>query len=206
MCPTDSNQDDKLRFLKALGANSGNVKKACLEVGRARSVYYHWRKTDPDFAMQCDIIIGSHKDAPKPVEKPIEVRHEDEGDLTIEPERYRGVPAEVIAAEHIGVLRSSMKSAGIYDPAYEPQIRMCARLYASVQILFSQLDSYTPLQTEISREGNPRLVANPIHEMIRRQSDTYTACLKALGLNFDSKVRVREEDGFESFIKAMNDD
>ncbi|MCM1369839.1 MAG: hypothetical protein NC204_05640 [Candidatus Amulumruptor caecigallinarius] len=202
---------DKIEFLHWLGKCSGNVKEACSRSGVARSSYYHWRKTDEEFAMQADIIIGSHKQRNMPDRAEdntstsgVSDQHSDEPML--EPGHYVGTKASMLAREHEEFLMKAMETAGIWDECYRPQIRIAAKLHASIDILFSQLDEYLPLQTELSREGNPRLVSNPIHEMIRKQSDTYTSILKSLGLNFDAKVKAKEGDGLETFLNAMNDD
>lgn len=205
--------NEKAEFLSRLGLHCGNVKATCGATGVARSTYYHWRRTDPEFAEQCDIIISSHKAKRQEDRKSLNgyggepsAEGADSGQMVIEPERYDGQKALLYAREHEIYLKASMEAAGIWHDSYAPQIRAAAKLYASNEILFSQLDRYAPLQTEISREGNIRLVANPIHEMIRRQTDTYTAILRSLGLNLDAKTKAREPDGMEEFLKQMSND
>lgn len=214
---------DKAEFLKMLGRASGEVKKACAMAGVPRSSYYHWRKTDPEFAGQCDIVIASHKekqkeerrqmvfpDAPPGGFVPVLRVTDKEGDPAgmelPEAERYKGPSAASLAEDHERYLRTAMEAAGIFDEAYTPQVKAASKLHASIEILFSQLDRFEPLQTELSREGNPRLVSNPIHEMIRRQTDTYTGILKTLGLNFESKAKPKEEDGLAGLMDLMKED
>ena len=45
-----------------------------------------------------------------------------------------------------------------------------------------------------------------MHDVLRRQAETYTSMLKALGLNFDSKAKPQEEDGLADFLREMNRD
>lgn len=206
-CPMGENAN-KIEFLRILGEKLGNVKKACAEAGVPRSTYYHWRKTDEEFAGQCDIIIASHREKKQEDRRAAMIAEEGEREVAgmIEPEHYEGKSAKLLAHEHEVFLTEAMKSAGIYDESHAAQIKTAAKLHASIDILFSELDRYAPVQTEISREGNTRLVSNPIHEMIRRQTDTYTSVLKSLGLNFDAKVKAKEEDGLESFFKSMKEE
>ena len=204
--------DKKERFLKALGENEGNVSAACEAMEVSRQAYYKWRKSDPDFAMQCDIIIQSHTDARKERK-----RQEKEQRAAMfvpaipasdipEPEAYEGERAVKLATEHVEFLVETLKAAGLYDHSLDAQIRTAAKLHASIQILFSQIDRYAPLLTELSREGNTRLTSNPIHEMLRKQTDTYTTILKTLGLNFETKAKVKEEDGIDELFKGLNEE
>jgi hypothetical protein len=204
-------EERKIEFMKLLGKHLGNVQHTCDELGLSRWCYYKWRKSDPDFATQCDIIISSHKSKRQEERPETDMRPEPraevtEDDLSLEPQRYMGESAAVIVQQHAAYLRDSMEQSGLYTPAAEPQINAAAKLYASLQIVFSKIDSYEPILTEVSREGNPRLVSNPIHEMIRRQTDTYTNILKALGLNFDSKAKPKEEDSLSTFFSSLDDD
>ncbi|MDE7402023.1 MAG: hypothetical protein K2M87_01275 [Muribaculaceae bacterium] len=219
---------EKTELIKMLGRYLGDVKAACKGAGVPRSTYYAWRKSDPDFAGQCDLVIASFKNKlreeraagappppklPKPehpgsmaeVAKAIMPKKGD-NELLIEAEKYDGRRAKELAAEHEDYIIKAMESAGLYDPALLPQVKAAAKLHASIDILFSQLDAYAPVQTEISREGNPRLVSNPIHEMIRRQTDTYTGILKTLGLNFETKAKPKEEDGIANLINELSKD
>lgn len=198
-----------------LGQTSGNVKECCNRLDIPRRTYYNWRKADPDFATDCDIIIGTNKQAAKERRAAEADKRKDfhsfnnaaDGEASYpEPSKYSGPVAMDIAAEHEKFLKQSMEEAGLWSASYSAQIRAASKLYASIEILFSQLDKYDPLQQELSREGNVRLTSNPIHEMIRRQMDTYTKILQSLGLNYDTKAKQVESDGMEEFLKRMNND
>lgn len=212
------NESAKIEFIKMLGRCEGQVKAACASSGISRATYYNWRKSDPDFGGRCDLVISAQKERERELRKapvPVpcsQVADQPEADgievavPVVEAERYRGPSAAELATRHEEFLRRSMQEAGLWETAFAPQIRAAAKLHASIEILFSRLDRYEPIQTELSREGNPRLVANPVHEMLRRQADTYTGILKSLGLNLESKAKPREEDTMGEFLNILKND
>lgn len=211
----DKERDARKReFLTLLGEYSGNVGDACKALDIPRSLYYYWRNNDEDFAGQCTFIIDSFKAKKKeerraksvPIPETMSPMGGADGEPTLEPEAYRGKPASEISKAHSEFLRQSLRHRGLYDTSLEPQIRNAATLYASLYILESVLDSYSPLQVELSREGNPRLVSNPVHDQIRKHTESYNSMMKALGLNFDAKVGAKEEDGVTDLINKMKDD
>lgn len=209
------NRDARKReFLTLLGEYSGNIGDACHALDIPRSLYYYWRDKDEEFAGQCQLIIDSFRSKrreDRDARGDMNIRtaapmgdHEEEPLLA--PEAYKGKPASIIRNDHAKFLRDSLQKRGLYDDSLEPQILNAATLYASLSILESVLDSYSPIQVEISREGNPRLVSNPIHDQIRKHTESYNSMMKALGLNFDAKVGAKEEDGVTDLLKIMQDD
>lgn len=201
--------DRKREFLRHLGECSGVVRRACERAGISHAAYYGWRRQDPEFAAQCDIVIGSCKAQAR---EQREQRKAARVEMTVEPSTgnapapYTGEPVKKIVRRHADFLRKCMRDGGLYTPSAEAQIRATAKLYASIEVISSQIGVFAPVQVEISREGNPRLVVNPVHDALRRHTETYTSMLKSLGLNYESKTKPQEEDGFADFLREMNRD
>lgn len=53
---------NKARFLKAYEASLGNITAASNAIGIARTTYYLWRDTDPEFVKACEDAIELQKD------------------------------------------------------------------------------------------------------------------------------------------------
>lgn len=200
--------DRKREFLRHLGECSGVVRHACARTGISHATYYGWRRRDPEFAAQCDIITGSCRAQAEERRAAAHGQEAAAGDVEAVPLPipYRGEPVRKIVRRHADFLRKCMRDGGLYTPSAEAQIRATARLYASMEVMASEIGVFAPVQLETSREGNLRLAVNPVHDVLRRQAETYTSMLKALGLNFDSKAKPQEEDGLADFLREMNRD
>ncbi len=202
-------EEKKTEMLRLLEEHAGNVTKACKALGIHREIYRRWCKADPDFAGSAMMIIGSHKEARKaeaarrPKRTPAAPR-ETPGDDGL---RHNSAAAgAAIRAEHAGVLRSALKERGIYDAGLEPQIRSAASTWAAIARCEEVTDVYSPMQVEISREGNPRITTNGTYEQLRRLQETYTRQMQALGLNFDAKTAPKEDDRLTEFMDRLNRD
>lgn len=56
----DSKRDNlKVQFLKAYPKKACNISRTCESLGMKRTTYYHWRKTDADFAHECEMAEES---------------------------------------------------------------------------------------------------------------------------------------------------
>ena len=217
--------DKKTHFLQQLGECSGNVSGACDRVGITRQLYYYWRKQSPDFAEQCDIVIGSCKASRR--EKKQQEREERrarcaEAQLIIDggetatagiSDSDGGIPDDDTAAlraaqegQFAEDLRAALRDRNLYRPWVEPQVRAAAKLMLAVSILGEEATQSSPVLTEMSREGDTRNINNPVFENLRRHIDTLTGVLKSLGLNFDAKVAEPEHDGFKELMERLNAD
>ena len=208
----------KDQFVAKLTENGGRIDLTCKAVGIDKGTYYNWRKKDPEFASTCDFTIAGIKAAREAAEE--KLKEPRRSSPTSAPAsfsepiaEYPEVEASIgekraqeIAAEHEAFLRTRMNDAGFYSSVYDPQIAAAGRLWASIHILFEYLDRYAPLLKELTREGNTRLVANPVHEMIRRQADSYTRILQTLGLNFETKAKAAGEDSLADFFRKLDGD
>lgn len=200
----------KQAFLKALGTTGGRIGDASAETGISRRTYTNWRKSDPGFAEQCDIIINSHKAVKAERESrlkdfPIFPEDAPEGDGTGAALYSWKDPAR-LQKHHASAIREAMKETGLYSPSYEMQIEAAAGARTDLDILENERARYASMQVELSREGNPRITVIPLYEAIRKQRETYTRLMQSLGLNLDSKVRSEQGDGWAEFLDKMNAD
>lgn len=202
-------EEKKTEMLRLLEEHAGNVTKACKALGIHREIYRRWCKADPDFAGSAMMIIGSHKEArmaeaarrPRRAKAAARETPEDDG-----LRRNSATDGAALRAEHAERLRAALKERGIYDAGLEPQIRSAASTWAAIARCEEVTDVYSPMQVEISREGNPRITTNGTYEQLRRLQETYTRQMQALGLNFDAKATPKEEDAFGEFMARLNKD
>ena len=206
---------EEKRQLMVLLGKGYRISDACKEIGIARDTYYKWRKSAPDFAEQCDMIISSNRaarqEARRPAQEETHTTHgeketpaapEEDSDLRT----YRGPRASAIAAEHAETLRRSLRELGAYTESLEPQIRAAAQLWGASQVMWEDIDRFCALQTVVSREGDPRLSVNPIFTAYKSQMESYTALLKSLGLNMSGKMEPKTESSRDSFFAALERD
>jgi len=204
------NMERKAEILKLLGEGL-SVKEVCAKIGITKRTFFRWKKSDPDFAIQCDMIMSSHS-AAKKEKKEAEIKKNAEessvmNDQGASPVPYIGPSLIELTATAANRIREAMKDGGLYKKALEPQILAAASTWATAQTVFSGgVAAFAPLQVEISREGNLRLAKNPAHDMYIHYMDIYTTQLRALGLNYDSKKKPEEEDGRESFFRMLGEE
>lgn len=96
------------------------------------------------------------------------------------------------------------RMGGLYKPEMSMQVRLAARLLLKVEelSLLMEDESYSPVVSEVSREGNIRLVANPLEKMYLDNIVQLQSALKALGMNFDSKER-KDDGGLGGILDAF---
>lgn len=194
-------------FIKHLGESKGNVSEAVRRTGISRKTYYNWRKEDPDFAMQCDIIISSYKAPPA---EP----HEEKENKAFRPEELLRknnaeelAPRRVRVEAHVRQLKEMLEDAGIWKPDMRAQATAAARIYAACEEMEAHLGCYDPIVETISREGNVRIEANPLYDRYGKMMERYQSALKALGLNLDSRRDNRaQDDSMSSFLANFEDE
>lgn len=205
-------EERKKTLVRLLGEGK-TLTAACREVGITRATYYNWRRRDPDFAWECDLVISSNhaarsEAAPSGGGRKRENRAERAEEHTTQSGLipYTGPSASETAAAHAEVLREAMKARKLYSKALEPQIEAAARQWASAQLTWADIDRYSALQPTVSREGDLRLTVNPIFTAFRAQLEGYTSMLRALGLNFCIKAEPDETGSRASFFAALADE
>lgn len=214
MATTD---DKKKKIIQLLGEGK-TPEAACGIVGVSRRTYYNWRKSDPDFAAQCDFVTSSNKAARQEERrKNAETRREQRArEMEGDPEEYTGVEIrfrpyeggdpDKMATAHARELREALREKGSYSKMLEPQIRAAAHLWVSAQMVWTDLPKCAPLQGEISREGNLRMAANPLYGIYKAQMESYTAALRALGLNLLYKQEGPTATSRAGFFEGLDDD
>lgn len=214
MATTD---DKKKKIIQLLGEGK-TPEAACGIVGVSRRTYYNWRKSDPDFAAQCDLVTSSNKAARQEERrKNAEAKREQraretevdpaaytDGEIRFRP--YEGGDPDKMATAHARELREALKEKGSYTQMLEPQIRAAAHLWVSAQMVWTDLPKCAPLQGEISREGNLRMAANPLYGIYKAQMESYTAALRALGLNLLYKQEGPTATSRAGFFEGLDDD
>lgn len=99
-----------------------------------------------------------------------------------------------------------LKSQGKYIPELFVQIDLLANLLMQLEKLHLQMsaENYSPIITEVSREGNERAVINPVETLYLQYYDRAQRAIKALGMNTDSRGVKIETDNLRDFIDAVN--
>lgn len=208
----------KQRFLKALGDHIGSVKAACEAVGISDQNYRYWRKTDAEFAEQCDLIRQSHRSARTEARRAaLEAEKTAKAEERVRLVRstsadadstglayYEGTPFAELCAKAVERITEALTARGIYDEGMKPHIELLARATANLEVMLWQVDQYAPLQVEYSREGNAKLVTNPLHGSIASATESLSRQYAKMGLTYDPK----RETGADArdFISRFNDD
>lgn len=205
--------DAKCReFIQRLG-ETGSIKACCASLGMCRRTYERWRSKDPEFASQCDFILGSNAAARKekrmqqdnPGSSKADTSHEiRESSSKITGEKsWTFTERDRIAEE----LREAMRAAGTYGIQWEPQIALTAK--AGAWLCQSELE-IVEIGMEVSttsREGNERLSVHPLHQFYLKQLERYQAGLRALGLNMDTKGEIKtHSNNRDKFFAELEDD
>lgn len=99
-----------------------------------------------------------------------------------------------------------LKSQGKYIPELFVQIELLANLLMQLEKLNLKMsaENYSPIITEVSREGNERAVINPIETLYLQYYDRAQRAIKALGMNTDSRGIKIESDNLRDFIDAVS--
>lgn len=101
-----------------------------------------------------------------------------------------------------------LKKQGKYSPELSLQAGLVAQLLVRIETLAEEIfsDDYSTVNTELSREGNPRELLNPKDRLYLELMKQAQAALKALGMNTDSKERKTDNDSFSEFMQNFNED
>lgn len=102
-----------------------------------------------------------------------------------------------------------LKKQGKYTDELRWQADLASRLKLHIELLEKQMSkrSYSPVVEETSREGNVRLVKNPLEDLYLDYMAQYQRALKALGMNTDSKERKGEGvDPLKDFTEQFKEE
>lgn len=101
-----------------------------------------------------------------------------------------------------------LKKQGKYTDELRWQADLASRLKLHIELLEKKMAkrTYSPVVEELSREGNVRLVKNPLEDLYLDYMAQYQRALKALGMNTDSKERKGEgPDPLKDFTEQFRD-
>ena len=98
-----------------------------------------------------------------------------------------------------------LRKEGKYTGELSHQVGLTAELLVRKEIVAEQIfdENYTPINTEISREGNVRELVNPAEKLYLDLVQQSQRALRALGMNTDAKERTVEADGFTELFNEL---
>lgn len=224
----------KKKFLQELANANGFIMTACDNTGVSRTTIFRWRNSDPEFdsavqdveERQGDKIEGyyhEHLEArdltailfylKTKLKKRGYSERDNVGDDSQPPKERKskilsGTSLTKKVNSRIKKFTETMKEQGIYQPRFDEMIRLAATTSVKYDAVFAETmkSNYEPYRTEISREGNERLIVNPIEGLLRNLAEQLQSQLRALGLNTDSKPVQSGDDGMADFMANFDND
>ena len=223
----------KKQFLAELEKSRGLIMTACVNAGVSRTTIFNWRHADKTFdeqvqdvmEMEIDKVESSlkeHLDAKdlqaiffvlKTKGKSRGYSERDNVGDDSQPTKERkskilsGSSLTKKVNSRIKKFTETMKEQGIYQPRFDEMIRLAATTSVKYDAVFAETmkSNYEPYRTEISREGNERLIVNPIEGLLRNLAEQLQSQLRALGLNTDSKPVQSGDDGMADFLSNFDE-
>lgn len=103
-------------------------------------------------------------------------------------------------------ITKTLKEEGLYSPELGYQIGIAAELLVAAKMMRDQLaeSGYNVVIQEKSREGDTRLVLNPLEKSYRATLQDAQKALTALGMNFDSKQREKDDNSMMDKLSELN--
>lgn len=216
--------EKKGEFLKAMKESLGIITSACQSVGVSRTLYYTWRRTDEDFASKVDEIKQEQIDF---VEGQLLTKIQD-GDTTaiifylktigkvrgyteknmpdpnkqeqgMDMDEQKRVVARIAGEK--SALKKKLVASGKYSEILEPQLDIAAELIVKRKMLNEEMRSTTrkSVTTEISREGNERMILDPRQALYKDITKLEQDALAALGMNAKCIVE-NEASALDEFL------
>lgn len=101
-----------------------------------------------------------------------------------------------------------LKKQGKYTAELTYQVEITAQLLVRADMLGNEIlaDGHKSINVEYSREGNERITVNPKEKLYLEVLEKGQKALRALGMNTESKERKTDNDSYNDFLKAMNED
>lgn len=86
-------------------------------------------------------------------------------------------------------MRNALAKEHLYSKEWDMQLEIVAMCDVKIRQIMAEMskEGYSLLQTEVSREGNPRYSINPLENLLMRYIQIKQQALRASGLNTDSK-------------------
>lgn len=103
-------------------------------------------------------------------------------------------------------ITKTLKNEGLYSPELGYQIGIAAELLVAAEMLRDQLaeNGYNVVIQEKSREGDTRIVLNPLEKSYRATLQDAQKALTALGMNYDSKKREKDDNSMMDKLSELN--
>ena len=224
----------KKQYLIELENSRGLVMTACRKADISRNTINRWRHSDPEFNERCqDVEEGEGDKVEFSLKKLLDaddltaimfycktkLKHrgyserDNVGDdsQTVKERKSKVLSGSSLTKKvnsRIKKFTETMKDQGIYQPRFDEMIRLAATTSVKYDAVFAETmkSNYEPYRTEISREGNERLIVNPIEGLLRNLAEQLQSQLRALGLNTDSKPVQSGDDGMADFMANFDND
>ena len=221
----------KEQFVQAMKDCLGIVSSACQQVNISRTLYYQWRKTDEDFAKKCDEIKDMQIDF---VEGKL-LSNINNGDVTsiifylktvgktrgytdkalpksdavkqgLSIEEQRRISTRIAGEK--SALTKKLKAAGKYSELLDPQLDIVANLIVKRKMLDEEMrgDSRKSVTTEISREGNERIIIDPRQNLYKEYTKLEQDALKSLGMDANGIPEKKTSSPLDDLMAAMKGD
>lgn len=113
--------------------------------------------------------------------------------ISMEKEKTERKPAKTAMQRKVSRMTSDLRGKLSKDRLYSKDLDMQLGIVAVCNVKIRQImekmsePDYDLLQTEFSREGNPRSSINPLENLLMRYIQLMQAALRGTGLNADSK-------------------
>lgn len=222
----------KKQFLIELKKSRGLIMTACVNADISRVSIHNWRHADKEFdnAIQ-DIIelegdkvessFKEHLDAKdlnaiffylktklksRGYTERDNVANDDQPTREKKSKPLTGASVTKKINSRIKKFTDMMKEQGIYQSRFDEMIKLAATTSVKYDAVFAETmkADYKPYKTEISREGNERLIVNPIEGLLRNLAEQLQSQLRALGLNTDSKPIQAGDDSMADFMSQFD--
>lgn len=200
------------KFLDALNECGGLIGAACKSAGITYKTYRKWRAEDGDFDSRVQDVLERQTD----MAECALLKNIQSGDTTAiifylktkgkgrgyteraQPQPDKAQPRTNLAAaakrarEIEDTIRTSYKTAGLWDDKLEPQAKTAAFLSAMAEAINAEMTSpaFDLVQTEYSREGNARQAVNPKVQLGMQFAAMQQQALKSL----DEAAHRRSDD------------
>lgn len=101
-----------------------------------------------------------------------------------------------------------LKAQGKYTAELTYQVDITAKLLVRADILGDEIlsDGHKTINVEYSREGNERVTLDPKEKLYLDVLERGQKALRALGMNTESKERKTDDDRYNDFMEAMQED
>lgn len=225
---------EKKDFLTELSLCRGIISTTCKRRQISRTLYYKWKKEDPEFSdavevimeEQCDMVESRLLDNIQQGDTTamifylkskgrcngygnVEVSEKlDEQNQAQPKPKADGTTLKRIAGMKSALIRA-LKKTGRYTLDMNFQVEAAAELIVRRDLLKQEIFSsgHSCVNVETSREGNVRESVSPKERLYLEYTTKCQSALRALGMNTDSKDQKKGgADGFEDFMSQFKEE